>query len=309
MALAPEWKTRLAHYLVSLPERVVRSAAGLSAGILREAGDVAVPAGLRRTRLYHNLVETTLRFLIEEVGQVEGTFPGAERLAKNFALRRAAGNGIELAGILAFRASPVWVLAALADLSGAGRRLIREISETLRKEGLLEPGARFDTIDELLDGLERSAGRLASAVNTPPLDVAGLRREWEDLKREAPKLPSFQLPSPAALEAVWSALVQEAQAQRRSVFEVSSVMALSAARKLPAGLSWLSKSARLAARRTGEIAGEALIGHYRQSVEEIRRVGFLAYWAREFRPYLLGAARQLSPSSATLTGRWLDRRG
>ena len=50
-------------------------------------------------------------------------------------MRRTAGSGIEFIGILAFRASPVWVLAALADVSGAGKFLIREISASLKEQG------------------------------------------------------------------------------------------------------------------------------------------------------------------------------
>ncbi|MEK7753885.1 MAG: hypothetical protein AAB654_18325, partial [Acidobacteriota bacterium] len=126
------------HYLASLPERVVRSASALAGGLVRELGDVTLPPAIRRTRLYRSLVDSTLRFLIEQVGQVEGAYPLEGRLAEDFAMRRAAGNGIELVGILTFRASPVWVLAALADLSGAGRQLIQEIAASLKQEGLLE---------------------------------------------------------------------------------------------------------------------------------------------------------------------------
>ena len=43
------------------------------------------------------MVEGTLRFLIETVGEVEGAFPEQGNLAPDFALRRAAGNGIEMA--------------------------------------------------------------------------------------------------------------------------------------------------------------------------------------------------------------------
>jgi hypothetical protein len=148
-------------YIVSLPERVLRSATAVAAGLLREIGDVSIPATIRKTRLYQNLVDATLRFLIEQVGQVEGTYPAEGRLAEDFAIRRTAGNGIEAIGILTFRASPVWVMAALADLSGAGRHLIREISASLKQEGLLEPNANFETMDQLLDGLEKTSGRVA----------------------------------------------------------------------------------------------------------------------------------------------------
>ncbi len=54
-------------YLLSLPERLVRSAFGLGAGIAKEVGDVVLPDRVKQTQLYQNLVDTTLRFLIEQV--------------------------------------------------------------------------------------------------------------------------------------------------------------------------------------------------------------------------------------------------
>ncbi len=306
MADARRLSERIGNYVLSLPERVLRSASAVTGGLLRELGDVAVPAALRRTKLYRSLVESTLRFLIEQVGQVEGAWPEEGPMAENFALRRAAGNGIEMIGILTFRASPVWVMAALADLSGAGRHLIREIAQSLQKEGLLDKDTSFETVDQMLDGLERSAGTIADAINTPPLDIAGLRKEWETIRREVASIPTPALPSPADLERLWADLKREAAAQNRSVFEVSSLMALSALGRLPENLRWLSRSARLATRRTGELAGEAILGHYRSALEEIRQTGFLAYWTREFRPYLAAAAAQFSPGKVSSTERWLD---
>src|SRR5258707_9170108 len=133
--------SRSSAFLLSLPERALRSATALAAGVLREIGDVTIPKTIRRTRLYQNVVDATLQFLIEQVGQVEGVYPDEEKLSEDFLIRRTAGNGIEMIGILAFRASPVWVLAALKD------------------EGLLER-SDFISVDQMLDGLEASAGRL-----------------------------------------------------------------------------------------------------------------------------------------------------
>src|SRR5437660_6700951 len=143
----PVQKTRLRNFLLSLPERGLRSATALAGGLLREVGEVTIPKTLRRSQLYRNLVEATLRFLIEQVGQVKDVYPGEEKLSEDFLVRRTAGNGIELIGILTFRASPVWVLA---DASGAGRFLVREITASLKADGLLEQGAEFNTVDEML---------------------------------------------------------------------------------------------------------------------------------------------------------------
>src|SRR5262252_6720037 len=125
-------------YILSLPERAIRSLSALSGGLLREIGNVALPAAVRRTALYRTMVDVALRFLIQEVGQVEGIYPNEGRLAENFLLKRTASHGIELLGILTFHASPVWILAALADATGGGRKLIQEIAQALSEEGLLE---------------------------------------------------------------------------------------------------------------------------------------------------------------------------
>jgi len=294
-------------YLLSLPERVVRSMSALSAGLLRELSEVVLPRAIRRTRLYTELVENTLRFLIENVGQVDGAYPPQGKLADNFAMRRFAGNGIELIGLLTFSASPVWVLAALADLSGTGRQLIREIAQSLKDEGLLAAGADYETIDQVLDGLEGTAGRLAETANTPPLDVASLRQEWTDLRREAAKLPTPHLPSGDALRRSWDDLKATAAAQRRPVFQVSTLMALSAVSRVPENLLWLSRCAKGAARRTGQMMAGVLLDHYSVTTAEIRSTGFVAYFVREFQPYLKAAASQFSPHRVTLTERLLGK--
>src|SRR5580698_9307881 len=146
-------------YLLSLPERALRSLGALSGGLLKE------------------------------VGEVEGVYISGNNLAENFILQRTASHGIELLGILTFRASPVWVLAALADATGAGNKLIREISQALIEEGLLQSDAQFETMEQMLDGLEKTTSHLALTLNLPPVDIASLRREWETFRQEVKTIP------------------------------------------------------------------------------------------------------------------------
>ena len=297
----------LKRYLLSFPERFVRSALGLGAGVAREVGEVALPAGVRRTQLYQNLVDTTLRFLIEQVGGVEGVYRAKEQLPDNFLARRTAGNAVEALGIVAFRASPVWVLAALADLSGTGRYLIPEIADALKAQGLLEQDTQFTSIDQMLDGLERTSSRLASTINTPPLDVAGLRQDWEAIREEARTLPPVSLPSRDTIGNLWTQLETESARQDRSVFETSSMMAVSAVQALPDGVRWLSSSARVGATRTGHIVAAALLDHYKQTLGEMRQVGYWTYASRHLRPYVHAAIGQFSPKRRTVTERVYEK--
>ena len=294
-------------YILSLPERVVRSLGALSGGLLREIGNVALPASVRRTALYRTMVGVALRFLIEEVGQVEGVYPSEGRLAEKFLLKRTASHGIELLGILAFQASPIWVLAALADAAGGSLKLIQEISQALQEEGLLDREARFETMEQVLDGLEKTSGRLADTLNLPPVDIAGLRREWAQLKDGLRTIPPRRLPGLARVERVWESVRETAREQGRPVFVVSSLMAVSTVAHVPANVLWLSRAARSAARRTGKVLGEAILDHYAKALAEIRREGFMGYWTREFRPYLKGAAEQFAQGHVSATERLLRR--
>jgi hypothetical protein len=296
-------------YLLSLPERVARSLSALAGGLARNLGDIVVPAPVRRTHLYRTMVDSTLRFLIEQVGQVEGVYPSEEALVKDFLVRRTAGNGLEMLGVLAFRASPVWVLAALADVSGTGRTLVREIADELQREGLLDKPASpdapaFETMDQLLDGLEATASRAAEAVNTPPLDVASLREEWEAIRTNASRIP---LPTIDLLWRTWDGLKAEAANQRASIFELSSLMALSALRSLPRQARWLGQAATYAARRTGVLFADGLLTHYATALQQIHNEGYLGYWARELKPYLAAALSQFSPERNTFTERLFQR--
>jgi hypothetical protein len=294
-------------YLLSFPERLIRGALGLGAGVAREVGEVALPDGIRHSQLYQNLVDATLRFLIEQVGGVEGVYDAEGTLPDNFLARRTAGNAVEMLGIVAFRASPVWILAALADLSGIGRRLIPEIADALKAQGLLEQDTEFVTVDQMLTGLERTSSRLAATINAPPFDVDGLRREWKALREDARHLPAASLPSRETIGEMWTELRAEAVRQDRSVFETSSVMAVAAARAFPGQVRWLGASARVGVTRTGHLFASALLDHYRQTLGEMKEAGYLPYAKRQFGPYLRAAIRQFSPKRRTLTQRLIEK--
>jgi hypothetical protein len=294
-------------YLLSLPERVIRAALGLSAGLLREVSEVALPQGVRRSRLYKNLVDVTLRYVIEQVGGAKGTYPVEQPQPADFLARRGAGHAIELLGIVAFRVSPVWVFAALADLAGLGRRLIPEIAEALKAEGLLDRSTQIENVDQLLDGLEQTSSRLAQVVNTPPLDVAELRSEWRAIRTQVRRSKTARLPSPVAITNQWAQIKVESRRQGRSIFETSSLMAIAAVRGLPGRARWLSMSTQVGATRAGKLLAADILDGYRQTLTDLRKAGYLTYARRQLSPYLRACVDQFSQQRRTLTQRLLNR--
>jgi hypothetical protein len=85
-------------------------------------------------------------------------------------------------------------------------------------------------------------------------------------------------------------------------------MALAAIRELPENVRWLSNAVRIGSRRTGEVLARGLLDHYRTTLAEIHKTGYVRYWLREFRPYLKGAIRQFSPSRESTTQRLRAKR-
>ena len=98
-----------ATFLVSLPERLVRSLVALVGGTLHETAQLVLPRLVRRSRLYEATAKNALRIAIELVGGVDGALevepdaPTAGRLA----VRKGAGNAVELGSIAAFGFSPL----------------------------------------------------------------------------------------------------------------------------------------------------------------------------------------------------------
>lgn len=257
-------------YLLSLPERTLRSVTALAAGLIREGSEITLPPAFRRTRIYQSIVDQTLRFFIENIGRVEGAYEAQGTLENDFLVRRTAGNGIEWVSLAVFHASPVWVLAAMADVTGAGNKVLTEIALTLEKEGWLTGASNVRTITDLLDGLERGSSHLAETFNTPPLNRAALLKEWASLKAVMQATPADQV------ERDWHLLQQTAARQSKPLMEVSTAVALNTLR--------LGK----------RLVTDSILNHYVTTLSELNQIGFPAFAEREMAPYWRAAVKHFT---------------
>src|SRR6476659_3237188 len=111
-------------FLASLPERAVRSVFALVGGSVHETAELLLPRLVRRSRLYEATAKNLLRVAIELVGGVEARIPTEAEFEPDpgrLAVRKGVGNAVELGSIAAFGFSPLWVLAAAADVTHGSR--------------------------------------------------------------------------------------------------------------------------------------------------------------------------------------------
>ena len=256
-------------------------------GTLHETFELALPRLVRRSRLYEATAKNLLRVTIELVGAVPARAPVEgehEPDAGKLAVRKGAGNVVELGSIAAFGFSPLWVLAAASDVTHGSRVYLDAFVAELVRGRALPEGSRPGSVDELLGALEGVSGTGARLIDIPPLEVAALRRSLADMRRDAAGLPS-----PAELAHVFDGLREVARRERASLLAVS----------VGIGLAFFNS-----ARHVGR---QHVLDPYRDDLGPVSREGFATYARRVSRPYAQAVARHFSAELPTLTERGLDR--
>lgn len=272
-------------YFVSLPERLLRAYAAGLGGAVYQISLVLLPDWVRGSRLYQATVERVLRITVELVGGVQGVFPTEDMPVQELAVRKAAGNVVELLSFVTVGWSPLWLLAAAADVTGGTQFYLHALVEDLRREGTLSSDAQVDTVEELLTVLEGTLVQAADAVDVPPLNLDDMRTSWRDLRENA-----THLPGPDRLAHIYDDLKAIADQEGHSIYTTSSLIALGAL-------------------RTGIRMGDAhIFEYYRDALHAISTDGLAGYIERVTNPYRQMMFRHLAPYNRTYTERYVLRR-
>ena len=203
---------RTRSFLVSLPERLVRSLVAVVGGAVHETAEVVLPRFVRRSRLYEATAKNLLRIAIELIGAVEREVPAGQPDAGELLKRKTAGNVVELGSIVAFGFSPLWLLAGASDISHGSRVYLESLASELKRAGVLAEEAELGTVDDVLSALEGTSGTTARLIDLPPLELAELRASLAELRASA-----AELPTPQELAALYAGLQLTAARERRSI--------------------------------------------------------------------------------------------
>ena len=257
---------------------------------MHETAQLVLPRLVRSSRLYEATAKNLLRITVELVGGVERpteTVAGEfEQSPKKLAVRKAGGNVVELGSIFAFGFSPLWLLAAAADVTHGTRVYLYALVSELKTAGILAHDLELASVDDLLAALEGASGTTARLIDIPPLEVEALKQSLADLRDDAKGLPT-----PPELAAVYQGLVAEADREKRSLLEVS----------VGIGIAFFNS-----ARKVGR---QHVLDPYTDDFRPVRDEGFAAYAWRVGKPYGHAVARHFDPRQPSLTERGLGRLG
>ena len=293
-------------YGLSLPERTVRGLAGVLGGTLRESAALLLPQAFRNAKTYRIFVGQMLDFMAEDMGGAPSSQASADDRVENYIARKTVGNFVELASLATFHLSPMLLLAVVSDVAYGSRTYLKELAEELERQGVVEDAASIEHVDDLLDSVAQFSERTATAFDTPPVSVEGVRETVEQTRRRLAEAPETlkSLP-PVELDRLWQGIQSAARREGVQPFELSGAVTLGSLERI----GKVGSGALSGVRAAGVLLDRHVLDHYREVLGEIEQEGLYRRLAATGSPYVDALWRNFDGDRQTLTERFVTGGG
>ena len=292
-------------YGLSLPERALRSTAGIIGGALRESAAALIPQTFRNARTYQLFIGQMLDFLAEDVGGVARAHRTGDARVENYVARKTIGNFIELASLATIHVSPILLLAIVSDLAYGSKAYLRELAEELQAQGVISDAAAIRQVDDLLDAAASASEETAAAFDTPPLSIEGLRETIRQTQGKLGGIDPAQVLSEDEIKQLWDGMRSIARRENMSPLAISGAMTLGSLDKV----AKLGSGALSSVRVAGTLLDSVVLDHYRAVLADIHDHGLYPTLAASSQPYAQALWRNFSADRATVTESFLRGSG
>lgn len=307
-------------YSVSLPERLVRSAVGITAGTAKEIAEFVVPQAFQDSKSYEVAVRNSLNFLLANVATVSDpkaekpptpaiTAPTAETANDptainpgRFIARKAVGNFIDIAGLATLHVSPLWILAIVSDAAYGTKTYLSELAGELQTQGLIDDSSTIHRVDDLFEAIKKASGRAASNFDTPPLSLDELRTSFEQTRAALNEVDPTLLIPEAEIGRIWSDMRSLADQEKISLLGVSGAVAMQAVETIKTATQGSLTGLFVA----GKIVNRNIFGHYISALSDIHKNGLWSSVRESYGPYVDLAWGNFTSSRKTWTEQVLN---
>lgn len=287
-------------YGLSLPERALRSSSSAVGGALRESAALLVPQAFRSSQSYSVFVQQMLDFLAEDVGGVESKpapGKGVGTDVEQFVARKTIGSFVDFAGVATLHVSPLTILAILGDVAYGSHSYLKELSDELKREGIIDQNTTIDRAADLLDAVGDASSGAAEVFDMPPVSVEGMRETIQQTTTAVARVNPVDLIPQSEIERLWQEMHEIARKEQVSLFEVSSAMSMYALNRMDTA----SRGALSTIRVAGNMFDKHILDHYSNGVAEIRKQGIYGMLAETSRPYIEAVWKNFALERATIT--------
>jgi hypothetical protein len=280
----PRYPHHLLAYAISFPERIVRSLATL-VGMIGLALTRLLPKPIREGKFYRLAVERQIRILTDDVGGA-GLFPNVKATDAKTATRMAVGGAVDNLMMVGLHASPMWILLAAADVSKGAQAYMRELAGELKDAGVMEEGSRLDSLDDVLQGLNKLSDKLGDTVDMPPLSVADMKETITGIGSELKSVGKTTVLETADIDGLAKDITDLAKNANHSLIETTGAVALGTMRTAGNILKGSVVGAGTTLRFVGRVVWKDVLGDYGRTIQRIYRRGFYGAIRGFLRPQL-----------------------
>ena len=292
------WNSTL--YSISLPERYFRGLTGLLGGMLHETTELLIPDFVKDTTTYNIFVGNLLRFAVENIGEVEGIY-NDDGLDEDYASRKLLGNAIEGIGIATVHMSPLWIFAFFADSVKGGKIYLKRLRAELIEKGYIDSENESDSIQDLLEGIERTTTSFAQNIDTPPLSRDEIMDNLEEIQDSIGGLFSKTGRVAGDVKDEISNLMQDfletASEEDQTLMELSGVMTLQVTNRAKKAIAVATTAPQVA----GKILYENILVYYSDTLSDINQRGYAVVASETIEPYGGAIIKHFSSEKETWT--------
>lgn len=285
-------------YLLSLPERAIRSTAALLGGTTLLLTENLLPDVVRNTITFQITIGDLQKFLITRLGQVPlDESQSRMSLSETYMRKKIVGSSIEAIGLLKVRFSPVWVFAIVSDAAGGSKVFFERLVQNLKENDVISHEDNPQDITALFEALQSAALESARAIDTPPLSGDELAAVASNLGDSYGQLFDSRQPILDRFESILNRMDEVVRLEGVSFEKLSGIMSVQASNL--AKSSW--DTGKALGTTGADLLGEQILESYARTLDNISREGVNAYLSDHITPYIQTALAHWDPDRSTWT--------
>lgn len=283
---------------LSIPERSARTVSALLGGFASESAARLIPSAFRSSKSYTVFIQQSLDFVVHDIGGVVSHKPAsAADQSEGLLARQSVGGMIDFAGMATLHMSPMTILAIISDVAYGSSTYMRQLSEELKRKGLIDQESTIDHVTDLIDALQATSVQGADAFNAPPINLDALQQTIDKTRAALNRIdPTTTIPQ-AEIKRMWQEMETAATKADASVFDVATTMTMFSMNRL----TLVSQGALSSVVVAGNMIDQHILGHYADALTEIQVRGLWTTLATSSKPYLEAIWNNFDETKSTLT--------
>jgi hypothetical protein len=174
---------------------------------------------------------------------------------------------------------------------------LRELATEMKRRGVIDENSTINHVDDLLSAVGSASGTTASAFDTPPLSVDGLKDTIAKTRDAVTKIDPTKLIPKAEIQRMWSEMKEIATRDGVNVMTVSTAMTMNVLGKV----GNFGRGTLAGVTVAGGLVKSHILGHYADALRDVRAKGVFASLKETSGPYVAAVWNNYSTGKSTIT--------